>query len=72
MDNNSLENSKMALMLLKESLWKVEDRLNIILESIADHEAEIIRLKQHSRLGSERLAKIEAKLGHTINGGNND
>lgn len=62
----------MAIMLLKESLWKVEDRLNIILESIADHEAEIIRLKQHSRLSSERLGKIEAKIGHIINGGNND
>ncbi|MEZ5357202.1 MAG: hypothetical protein R3F48_13535 [Candidatus Zixiibacteriota bacterium] len=67
MDNNSCEKGKMAIMLLKEAIWKVEDRLNVILESIADHEAEIIRLRQHSHLSSERLTKIETRLTNKLN-----
>ncbi len=51
-------------MLLKESLWKVEDRLNVILESIADHEAELLRLKRLSNLSLERIGKIESRLGN--------
>ncbi len=57
---------KINLMLLKESLWKVEDKLNVILESIADHEAELIRLKRLTDLGLERLGKVETQLGKNI------
>ncbi len=53
-------------MLLKESLWKVEDRLNVILESIADHEAELLRLKRLSNLSLERFGKIESRIGNKL------
>ncbi len=59
---------KLNLMLLKESLWKVEDKLNVILESIADHEAELIRLKRRTNLSLERIGKVETRLGKNIKG----
>jgi hypothetical protein len=52
---------EMTLLLIQESLWKVEDKLNIVLESIADHEAELIRLKRLTDLSLQRLAKIETR-----------
>ena len=56
---------KISLMLLQESLWNIEDKINIFLESIADHEAEIIRLKRFNQLFSERLSKLESNRNHT-------
>ena len=53
-------------MFLKETLWKVEDKLNVILESIADHEAEQIRQKRLTNLMLERLGKLEAPFGKNI------
>lgn len=52
-------NRKMTDMLLQESVWKVEDKVNVILESMADQEAEVIRLKRHMTQVLERLAEIE-------------
>lgn len=45
----------MSLMLLQESLWKIEDKLNVIVECIADHEAELIRVKRKIQLLSRKL-----------------
>ncbi len=36
---------KLQLKLLRESIWGVEDKLQIILDDIADHEVELHRLK---------------------------
>ncbi len=66
MFNKPNNTGKINLMLLKESLWKVEDRLNVILESIADHEAELLRLKRLSNLSLERIGKIELRLGNKL------
>jgi chromosome segregation ATPase len=51
-----------TLMLLQESLWKLEDRLNIFMESIADHEADLIRHKSKFKILSQRLDTLETKL----------
>ncbi len=48
-------------MLLQESIWKIEDRLNVFLESIADHEAELIRLKRRIDLMINGLERLEAR-----------
>ena len=39
---------KLTLMLLRESIWGIEDKLKTIIETQADHEADIIRLKSIS------------------------
>lgn len=58
------ENKKISLMLLQESLWNIEDKINIFIESIADHEAEIIRLKRFNKIFSERLKVLEKSNKH--------
>ena len=55
------DRQEMTLLLLQESLWMVEDKLNIVLENIADHEAEIIRLKRLTDLSLHRLNKIDTQ-----------
>lgn len=52
-DNNQMQNK-----LLQESLWNLEDKLNIILEGTADHDAELIRLKRLSNQILDRLSKV--------------
>lgn len=49
-------NRRMNLMLLQESIWKVEDKLRVILESLADHEAELIRTRNSM---NELLRKLD-------------
>ena len=49
------DEQKLHHMLLKESIWKIEDKLNVIMESIADHEAELIRLRRLISLSAQRL-----------------
>lgn len=51
--------NELSLMLLQESLWGIEDKINVIVETIADHEAEVIRLKRLSQLFSGRLSTLE-------------
>jgi len=52
-------NKKMQLMLLQESLWQLEDKIKMITESIADHEADLIRIKHLNNLISQRLDNLE-------------
>lgn len=55
MTKNISKSHTFSLLLLQESLWGIEDKLNVIVESIADHEAEINRLKRLNLIFSERL-----------------
>lgn len=48
-------------MLLQESLWKVEDKLSLMLESLADHEAELIRLRRLITQATQRLHTLESR-----------
>lgn len=41
-----MKEKKLSLMLLRESIWGIEDKLKTIIETQADHEADIIRLKR--------------------------
>ncbi|MFH1891879.1 MAG: hypothetical protein ABIK83_04270 [Candidatus Zixiibacteriota bacterium] len=50
-------------ILVQETLWTIEDNVKIILESVADHEAELIRLR-HS-INSLAL-KLEKSRSHEI------
>lgn len=61
MSNGTREKKRIALMVLQESLWKVEDKLILIIENLADHEAELIRLRRLITLNSERLHTIETR-----------
>lgn len=61
------DNIHLQFKLLQESLWNLEDKINVILESTADHEAELIRLKRHGSLMHERLGKVETQLNGQIN-----
>ena len=58
------EQKRVTVLLLQESIWQLEDKLNVILESIADQEAEVVRLKRLSNLMSDRLSKLEARQNH--------
>ena len=53
---------QMTLLLLQEAIWQVEERLNVITESVVDQEAEIIRLKRLCDLHSRRLESFESRL----------
>jgi len=63
MNNENGANGNMDKMLIRESIWQIEDKVNIIQESIADHEAELIRLKRLTALAKERIDKIDAQKG---------
>jgi hypothetical protein len=47
------------LLLLREELWKLEDKINILAESEADHEAELIRQKRRLDLMNNRIDTID-------------
>lgn len=56
---------EMNFKLLREALWNLEDKLTTIMESIADQEADIVRLKR-------QLAMIDRRQRDSVisNGGN--
>ena len=56
-------NRKISNMLLRESLWKIEDRLTVLVESVADHEAELIHLRRQMLQVSAKIEESEA-LSH--------
>jgi hypothetical protein len=43
--NEKNNKQKISLMLLREALWQLEDKIKVITETQADHEADLIRLK---------------------------
>ena len=61
MSNGTREKKRIALMVLQESLWKVEDKLIQMIENLADHEAELIRLRRLITLTTERLQTLESR-----------
>lgn len=52
---------KINSMLLQESLWKIDDRLKIFVESLADHEAELIRIRSTIKQIESRLNLIDKR-----------
>ena len=64
-------NKKISLMLLQESIWKIEDKINVILEGIADHEAELIRIRNSMNLLLQRLDITETHSNRIAKGGRN-
>lgn len=52
----------MEIRLLREAIWNIEDTLNILSQSNADHEAELIRLTRMANLYSLRLSRVEKRL----------
>ena len=60
MVENNNNKQKITLLILQELIWKLEDKINIILECLADHEADIIRLQNSNNLILQRLEKLES------------
>lgn len=59
MDDKRTKQSDLSLLLLQESVWGIEDKMKVIRETMADHEAELIRLKRLNQLFAERLKTLE-------------
>ncbi|MCH9031193.1 MAG: hypothetical protein IIB00_02900 [candidate division Zixibacteria bacterium] len=53
---------KLTLLLLREAIWQIEDRVNVIVESVADQEAAVLRLKRLNELHTKRLESLESAL----------
>lgn len=53
------DSDKVDVILLQESFWKLEDKLEVFVESLADLEAEVIRLKRAVKLIEQRLDNEE-------------
>jgi len=61
MSDEHNEKKRITLMLLQESLWKIEDKLSVIVESLADHEAELIRLRRFMTKATQRFQTLDAR-----------
>ena len=59
MENNNTQT--MDRRLIEERFWNLEDKMEVVQESIADHEADIVRLKQRTMRCIERLDRLESK-----------
>ena len=69
MPDNTNNKRRLSLLLLQESLWKIEDKMNIFLESVADQEAELIRLRRQLNLVGHRVEALESQGETTASGG---
>ena len=69
MPKERINQPRMTLLLLQEAIWQVDDRVNVILESVADQEAELLRVKRLSDLHSQRLEFLESILKTIRSGG---
>ena len=61
MGEKDCKEEHISLMLLREDVWKVDDRVNILVETIADHEAELLRQKQMIDTLSNNINRITAR-----------
>ena len=50
---------KLSLMLLREALWEVQDKIKTIIETQADHEADLIRLRNATKIILNQLKNIQ-------------
>ncbi len=62
----------MDFVLLREKVWDLEDKMNIVQESIADQEAELVRLKRLTNLISERVRRLESRTSEAAGRTNYD
>jgi len=60
---------KMIILLIQESIWKIEDKLNVIVKSLATHRAELIRHERLIRKILKHLDKLNGKSKKTKKGG---
>ncbi len=68
MSNNTSSEPKTQFLLLKELVWKIDDKLKVIIETQADHEAEIIRLNRKTKQIVHNQKEIKSKLKTLKNG----
>ncbi len=68
MANSPSSEPKTQILLLKELVWKIDDKLKVILETQADHEAEIIRLKRKTMQLVHNQKEIKSNLKMLKNG----
>lgn len=61
-------NRKISMTLLRESIWGIEDRLKVVIETLADHEAEIRELTMRLDHISTRRTKIKGGKTRNDNG----
>jgi len=59
------DNRGISIMLLQESVWKLEDKLSLVMESLADHEADLIRLRRLITLAAQRMHTLETRSTST-------
>ena len=50
------------LMLVREEIWRLEDQVGIFLESVTEHEAELLRMRRHITLLQQRIDNLESRL----------
>lgn len=61
MVNNHDNRHRISTILFRESLWNIEDNVKNILEGVADHEAELIRLRHAIETLARRLEKSDTE-----------
>ena len=54
---------KLSMLLLQESLWGIEEKLNVIMDTLTEHEVELMKVKR-------QLKEILTQLN--CNGNSND
>jgi len=72
MSESSFDTIQMQFKLLQESLWNLEDKFSVVLDSDADHEAELIRLKRRLDHCVERISKLETQHNSPFQPNQND
>lgn len=50
MSERTYNDIEMNFKLLREALWNLEDKLTTIMDSLADHEADLVRLRRQIAL----------------------
>lgn len=68
MANSPSSEPKTQILLLKELVWKIDDKLKVIIETQADHEAEIIRLNRKTKQIAHNQKEIKSNLKILKNG----
>jgi len=62
-DKNSSD--QLDLMLLREAIWGLEDKINSIIEALADIEADTIRFKRLATRSDFKLSELEKLKNQT-------
>jgi len=70
MKNQKRGITRLDIKLLQEILCKLEDKINIMMDSIADHDAEIIRLNKNHKTLEKSLDSIKSQMTKIAKNGN--